>query len=30
MIRQHAERGGFPAIKVSEVRSTIDPTTAEA
>jgi hypothetical protein len=30
MIRQHAERDGFPAIKVSEVRSTIDPTTAEA
>jgi hypothetical protein len=30
MIRQHAERGGFPAIKVSEARSTIDPTTAEA
>jgi hypothetical protein len=30
MIRQHAEQGGFPAIKVSEVRSVIDPTTAEA
>jgi hypothetical protein len=30
MIRQHAEQGGFPANKVSEVRSTIDPTTAEA
>ncbi len=30
MIRQHAEQGGFPAIKVSEARSTIDPTTAEA
>ena len=29
-IRQHAEQGGFPAIKVSEVRSTVDPTTAEA
>ena len=30
MIRQHAEQGGFPANKVSEVRSIIDPTTAEA
>ena len=30
MIRRHAEQGGFPANKVSEVRATIDPTTAEA
>jgi hypothetical protein len=30
MILQHAEQGGFPANKVSEVRSIIDPTTAEA
>ncbi len=30
MIRQHAEQGGFPANKVSKVRSVIDPTTAEA
>ncbi len=30
MIRQHAEQGGFPANKVSEIRSIIDPTTAEA
>lgn len=30
MIRQHADQGGFPANKVSEVRSVIDPTTAEA
>jgi hypothetical protein len=30
MIRQHAEQGGFPANKVSEVPSVIDPTTAEA
>ena len=30
MIRQHAEQGGFPANKVSEVRSVIDPTTAGA
>lgn len=29
-IREHAEQGGFPANRVSEVRSTIDPTTAEA
>ena len=30
MIRQHAEQGGFPANQVSEVRTIIDPTTAEA
>jgi hypothetical protein len=30
MVRQHAQKGGFPANKVSEVHSTIDPTTAEA
>lgn len=30
MIREHAEQGGFPANKVSEVRAIIDPTTAEA
>ncbi len=29
MIRQHAEQGGFPANRVSEVRSVINPTTAE-
>ena len=29
MVREHAERGGFPANSVSEVRSMIDPTTAE-
>ena len=29
IIREHAERGGFPANKVSRVRSMIDPTTAE-
>ena len=29
MIREHAERGGFPANRVSQVRSTINPTTAE-
>lgn len=29
IIREHAERGGFPANKISRVLSTIDPTTAE-
>jgi hypothetical protein len=28
MIRQHAEQGGFPANKISEVKTVIDPTTA--
>jgi len=28
-IRKHAETGGFPANQVSQVRSMIDPTTAE-
>ncbi|MFY9935545.1 MAG: DUF4242 domain-containing protein [Silvibacterium sp.] len=28
-IRKHAEMGGFPANSVSQVRSMIDPTTAE-
>ncbi len=28
-IREHARLGGFPANKVSQVRATIDPTTAE-
>ena len=28
-IRQHADKGGFPADAVSEVRSVIDPTTSE-
>ncbi|CAA9408761.1 MAG: hypothetical protein AVDCRST_MAG01-01-1481 [uncultured Rubrobacteraceae bacterium] len=30
IVRQHAEQGGFPANRVSEVRAVIDPTTAEA
>lgn len=30
IIREHAERGGFPADTVSQVRSVIDPTTAES
>ena len=29
MIREHARRGGFPANKISQVRTLIDPTTAE-
>jgi hypothetical protein len=28
MVRDHATQGGFPANKVSEVRTMIDPTTA--
>jgi hypothetical protein len=28
-IRRHAEKGGFPANKISAVREVIDPTTAE-
>ncbi len=30
LVREHAVRGGFPADRVSEVTSIIDPTTAEA
>jgi predicted Rdx family selenoprotein len=30
MIREHARQGGFPADSVQEVRTMIDPTTAEA
>ena len=29
MVREHAKQGGFPANRISEIRSTIDPTTAE-
>lgn len=29
LIRQHAEQGGFPANRISEVTSMIDPLTAE-
>ncbi|MGC1295353.1 MAG: DUF4242 domain-containing protein [Alloacidobacterium sp.] len=28
-IRRHAQQGGFPANRISQVRSMIDPTTAE-
>ena len=30
MVREHARQGGFPADRVAEIRSIIDPTTAEA
>ena len=30
IIREHAKRGGFPADRVMEVRTVIDPTTAES
>ena len=30
LIHEHAERSGFPATKVTEVRKMIDPVTAEA
>jgi|SRR5882672_617060 len=29
MVREHAKQGGFPANKVSEIKTVIDPTTAE-
>jgi hypothetical protein len=29
LVRKHAERGGFPANSVVQVRTVIDPTTAE-
>lgn len=28
MVREHAQQGGFPANKISEVKTVIDPTTA--
>ncbi len=28
-VRRHAQQGGFPANRVSQIRSMIDPTTAE-
>ena len=30
VIRKHAEMSGFPATKITEVRKTIDPTTANS
>jgi len=29
IVREHARQGGFPANRVSEIKSIIDPTTAE-
>lgn len=29
VVREHAKRGGFPANSVAQVRTVIDPTTAE-
>ncbi|HEX3727356.1 MAG TPA: DUF4242 domain-containing protein [Pirellulales bacterium] len=29
LIEEHAQRGGFPANRISEVKARIDPTTAE-
>jgi hypothetical protein len=29
MVREHAQQGGFPANSISEIRTVIDPTTAE-
>jgi hypothetical protein len=29
LVREHAKQGGFPANRVSQVRSVINPTTAE-
>jgi len=29
MVREHAAQGGFPANSVAEIRTIIDPTTAE-
>jgi len=29
MVREHAKQGGFPANSVAEVKTIIDPTTAE-
>ncbi|MDX6305832.1 MAG: hypothetical protein QOI77_2801 [Blastocatellia bacterium] len=29
IIREHAQQGGFPANRISEIKTIIDPTTAE-
>ena len=29
MVREHARKGGFPANRVSQVKTVIDPTTSE-
>ena len=30
LIREHARQGGFPANRISEIKTEIDPTTAQA
>ena len=30
LVREHAAQGGFPANRISQVKTIIDPTTAEA
>jgi hypothetical protein len=30
LVREHAKQGGFPANSIAEVKTIIDPTTAEA
>jgi len=30
LVRKHASEGGFPANRIAEVKSVIDPTTSEA
>jgi hypothetical protein len=29
LVREHAEKGGFPANSIAEIRATIEPATAE-
>lgn len=29
MVQQHAEKGGFPANQITQIKTIIDPTTAE-
>jgi hypothetical protein len=29
-VKEHAEKGGFPANSISQIKTSIDPTTAEA
>jgi len=29
MVREHAKQGGFPANRISEIKTIIDPTTSE-
>ena len=30
LIREHEQKGGFPANRISEIKTVIDPTTSEA